>query len=68
MHSLQPKQIKLKQNEVKELLAKFNISINQLPKIIKADPSLPQDCKAGDVIRIERKSGDGKTLYYRVVV
>ena len=67
MHILQPKHTKLKQNEVKELLTKFNISIAQFPKITKTDPALPQDCKSGDVIKIERKSDDGKAVYYRVI-
>ena len=67
MHILQPKHTKLKQTEVKELLKKFNISITQLPKITKTDHALPEECKSGDVIKIERKSDDGKAVYYRVV-
>lgn len=67
MHILQPKHTKLRQNEVKELLQKLNISITQLPRILKTDHALPEDCKSGDVIKIERKSDDGKSVYYRVV-
>jgi DNA-directed RNA polymerase subunit H len=67
MHILQPKHTKLKQNEVKELLQKLNISITQLPKILKTDPALPEDIKSGDLIKIERKTDDGKSVYYRVV-
>lgn len=67
MHILQPKHTKLRQNEVKELLQKLNISITQLPKIIKTDAALPEDSKSGDVIKIERKSDDGKSVYYRVI-
>jgi DNA-directed RNA polymerase subunit H len=67
MHILQPKHTKLRQNEVKELLQKLNISITQLPKILKTDAALPQDIKSGDVIKIERKIEEGKAVYYRVV-
>ena len=67
MHALQPRHTKLKQSEVKELLQKLNISITQLPKILKTDTALPQDIKSGDVIKIERKIEEGKAVYYRVV-
>ncbi|MEM3091282.1 MAG: DNA-directed RNA polymerase subunit RpoH/Rpb5 C-terminal domain-containing protein [Candidatus Pacearchaeota archaeon] len=68
MHILQSKHIKLKDEEVKELLEKFNISKAQLPKILLDDPALPEGCKVGDVIKIERKEGDKTYEYYRVVV
>lgn len=67
MHVLQPKHIKLKPEESKELLKKLNISPLQLPKIKKTDPALPEDAKVGDIIKIERKTETGKVLYYRVV-
>lgn len=68
MHVLQPKHSKLKSEEVKSLLKKLNISLNQLPKIKKDDAALPPDVKPGDIIKIERKSETGKSSYYRVVV
>lgn len=68
MHILQPKHIKLKEEEVNELLEKLNISKSQLPKIFSTDAALPEDCIIGDVIKIERKEGDEINLYYRVVV
>ncbi len=68
MHVLQPKHIKLKQEEVKDLLEEYNVSISQLPKIKSDDPSIPQGCLTGDVLRIERKEGDKINVYYRVVV
>lgn len=68
MHILQPRHTKLKENETEELLANFNISRAQLPKIFSDDPALPEGCEVGDVVKIERKE-EGKThLYYRVVV
>jgi len=67
MHSLQPKQTRLKPEEVDKLLATLNISLAQLPKIKISDPTLPENCNISDIIKIERIS-DGKTaVYYRVV-
>lgn len=67
MHILQPKHTKLKPNEVQELLKKHNISLAQLPKIKSDDPALPEGCKQGEVIKIERKEEDATRLYFRVV-
>jgi DNA-directed RNA polymerase subunit H (RpoH/RPB5) len=68
MHSLQPKQIKLKPEEVNKLLTTLNISLAQLPKIKITDPTLPEDCNISDIIKIERILDDNKSaIYYRVV-
>jgi DNA-directed RNA polymerase subunit H (RpoH/RPB5) len=67
MHISQPKQTKLKAEEVKNLLLKYNISVSQLPKIKSTDPSIPQGCVRGEVIKIERKDGDKINTYFRVV-
>ena len=81
MHILQPKHTKLKEKEEEEILSKLNISKAQIPKILSNDPSLPENCNIGDVVKIERreskgsasdknqsKEGDKINLYYRVVV
>ena len=68
MHLLQPKHSKVSPKEAKEILQKFNVSSTQLPRIKITDPALPEGCKLGDLIKIETKSEEGKTLYYRVVV
>jgi DNA-directed RNA polymerase subunit H (RpoH/RPB5) len=69
MHFLQPKHSKLGEKESEEILNRMNISSSQLPKIYSSDPSVPENCKEGDIVRIERKSADGKSFfYYRVVV
>ncbi len=69
MHILQPKHTKLKEKEVQSILEKFNISKSQLPKILLNDPALPEGCEIGDVVKIERKEGDGTiNQYYRVVI
>lgn len=64
MHILQPKHTKLNEKEVEELLKKLNISKTQLPRIFVSDPSLPEDCQVGDVIKIDRTDG----VYYRVII
>jgi DNA-directed RNA polymerase subunit H (RpoH/RPB5) len=64
MHILQPKHIKLNEKETEELLKKINVSKAQLPKILSNDAALPEGCSVGDIIKIERKSGE----YFRVVV
>ena len=68
MHTLQPKQSKLKQEEVQKLLAKYNIALSQLPKISKKDPSVSEESQVGEVIKIERKTEAGIQEYYRVVI
>ena len=68
MHVLQPKQTKLKPEEVKKLLDTYNIALAQLPKIKSADPCVPEGSQVGDVLKIERKEEDKTYLYYRVVV
>mgnify|MGYP001568955448 CR=1 FL=1 len=68
MHILQPKHSKLKPEEVENLLKEWNISLVQLPKIDKKDPMVSEDCKEGDVIKIDRSWGEKTAAYYRVVV
>jgi DNA-directed RNA polymerase subunit H (RpoH/RPB5) len=66
MHALQPKHTKLKAEEVKKLLAKYNLSLSQIPKIKIEDPVLGEGVSAGDVFKIERKAGDKTEIYFRV--
>ena len=68
MHVLQPKHIKLKPEEVKALIEKYNISVSQLPKIKLADSGVPDNCQTGDILKIERVFNDKVRPYYRVVV
>ena len=69
MHILQPKHSKLKQEEVKKLLEKYNVSLSQLPRIKQEDPAIVElKCNIGDVIKIERKQEDKIIEYFRVVV
>ncbi len=68
MHALKPKHHKLKSDEVKQILDKYNISAAQLPKIKSTDPGLPEGCQMGDIIKIERAFRDATRTYFRVVV
>lgn len=65
---LQPKHAKLKPQEVKDILEKYNVSLSQLPKIRHTDPCVPEGAQTGDVLKIERKEEDKLNVYYRVVV
>ena len=67
MHILQPKHTKLKSDEVKQLLEKYNVSLSQLPKIKSTDPAAHEGCVPGDVLKIERKAEGETHVYYRVV-
>ncbi len=67
MHILQPKQRKLKPEEVEKLIKNLNISLAQLPKIKIKDPSIIGSCEVSDVIEIERLVDSKKAIYYRVV-
>ncbi len=68
MHVLQPKHTKLKSDEVKKLLLKYNISISQLPKIRITDRALSEEFNVGDVVKIERKEDEKFSVYYRTVI
>ena len=69
-HILVPKHEKLSQAKAKELLARYNINLQQLPRIFITDPAITDmDVEVGDIIKITRKSPTtGESIYYRVVV
>lgn len=69
-HVLVPVHRKLSDEEKQKLLERFNISLRQLPRILKSDPAIQKlDPKPGEVIEIMRKSKTvGEAPYYRVVI
>ena len=69
-HILIPKHSKLSEIQKEKLLEKYNISIKELPRILKNDPAIISlDAKPGDVIKITRKSQTAsEAIFYRVVV
>jgi len=69
-HAIVPKHAKVSDKETKELLSKYNIVIEQLPRILKADPALAHlNVADGDLIKITRPSPTlGETTFFRRVV
>lgn len=69
-HIFVPKHEILTAAEKKELLKRYNIRKEGLPKIRADDVVVVKmDAKPGDILRIIRDSPTaGKTLYYRLVV
>jgi DNA-directed RNA polymerase subunit H len=69
-HELVPEHIILNESEKKEVLEKFKIKPENLPKILMSDPVVKAiKAKEGDVLKIVRKSKTaGTSMYYRVVI
>ena len=69
-HILVPKHILLSQEEIINLLKKFNVNLNQLPKVSVKDPAVKAlNAKQGDVVKILRKSETaGISEFYRLVI
>lgn len=65
-----PKHTKLSEKEKKELFERYNISLRELPKILKSDAALTDlNVETGDVIKITRMNpSTGPTQFYRGVV
>lgn len=69
-HVLVPEHILLSPEEITNLLKKFNVNLNQLPKISVKDPAVKAlNAKQGDVVKILRKSETaGISEFYRLVI
>jgi DNA-directed RNA polymerase subunit H len=69
-HNLVPEHILLNKEEAKELLDKYDVEREMLPKIKESDPVAKEiGAKPGDIIKIIRKSYiAGETEFYRVVI
>jgi DNA-directed RNA polymerase subunit H len=69
-HELMPEARILNEKEVEELLNKFKIKKENLPKIFSNDPLVKiVGAKVGDVLEIKRKSNiAGESIYYRLVI
>jgi len=69
-HILVPKHSKVSEKEKKDIFEKYNVSMKSIPQISIKDPAIKGlNVKAGDIIKIERKSQTaGLTYFYRGVV
>lgn len=68
-HTLVPKHTKLSEKEKEIVLKKYNISVTQLPRILKTDSAIKDlKLKLGDVVKIVRQSPTaGEIIFYRSV-
>ena len=69
-HKLVPTHTIISEKEHKEVLKKYNIKHDQLPKILDTDPaSIFIGAKPGQIVKIVRKSQIAKEAFaYRLVV
>jgi DNA-directed RNA polymerase subunit H len=69
-HEDVPEHRKMEEDEIEDVLQKFDAEKSDLPKIERTDAALKQmDVEVGDVIEINRSSPTaGKTTYYRQVI
>lgn len=68
-HNLVPEHVILSDEEAEEVLNKYNITEDELPKILTSDPVVKAiDAKSGDILKITRKSETaGIFEAYRIV-
>ncbi|MHA1155373.1 MAG: DNA-directed RNA polymerase subunit H [Candidatus Heimdallarchaeota archaeon] len=69
-HELVPEHVICPEEELKDLLIKYNIQRRQLPKILISDPAVKAiGAKPGQVVKIFRESSiSGESIAYRLVV
>ena len=69
-HGLVPKHEVLSKEKAQEMLKSFHCSHGSLPKIMDTDPMILKiKARAGDIIKITRRSPTaGEAYYYRLVV
>ena len=69
-HDLVPLHIIVSDDEKNELFSKYNITPDQLPKILDSDPvSISIGAKPGQIVKIIRKSHTAKeAVAYRFVI
>ncbi|MBW2972941.1 DNA-directed RNA polymerase subunit H [Candidatus Woesearchaeota archaeon] len=68
-HVLVPTHTVVSEAEKKKIIANYNLSGQELPRILKEDPAIAHlKAKIGDIIKITRKSVTaGTSIFYRRV-
>ena len=69
-HTLVPEHIKLTGGEKEKVVKTLNVSLRQLPKILREDAAIVKlEPKKDDIIKIIRRSPTaGESIFYRVVI
>ncbi|MHB1829985.1 MAG: DNA-directed RNA polymerase subunit RpoH/Rpb5 C-terminal domain-containing protein [Candidatus Micrarchaeaceae archaeon] len=68
-HELVPVHEIMSDKDVKELFRTFNITIDNLPKILESDIQAKKlEAKPGQVLKIYRREGKREYPYYRAVI
>ena len=69
-HELVPDHVLLDDPEkVESVLAEYDVTKTDLPKIKRTDPALPDEAEVGDVVKIVRNSRTtDEAVVYRLVV
>jgi len=69
-HELVPQHMIISEDEIKELFDKYEITPDQLPKILDTDPvSIAIGAKPGQFVKVIRKSHTAKeAVAYRLVI
>jgi len=69
-HELVPDHVLLDDpEEVESVLAEYDVTKTDLPKIKRTDPALPDEAEVGDVVKIVRNSRTtDEAVVYRLVV
>ncbi|NOQ56091.1 MAG: DNA-directed RNA polymerase subunit H [Nanohaloarchaea archaeon] len=69
-HVLVPRHEILDAKEKETVLKKYNVTVEQLPKILNDDAAIKAfGAKVGDVVKITRESVTaGVSIYYRTVI
>jgi len=69
-HNLVPKHEKLSEEEKKQVLEQYKITMAEVPSILITDPAISKlNVKSGDMIKITRKSATCReAIFYRGVI
>jgi len=69
-HELVPKHEIMSQDEIADLLKRYKVKIEQLPKLLVTDPVAKEiGAEVGDIVKVTRKSPTSRvSVAYRLVV